>query len=765
MLRKNKVVIVDRDNVSNFKSLRYTLESSTYQKPNNRFLGLISTGPWYYYRVKAKKDTTKWTRFVLKNLAEEPAIHRTTLANESAKNMEGIMISRGYLDASVEFEAKRKGRRQKKTIVTYNVTAGERYYIDTINFISKDTAIHRILQEIKPEAILKRGSPVDYSLHDQEKRRITNHLKNIGYANFYMSYMTPLRGDSIGHKVNVDLEVLLTKGALPHRKFSIGEVAVISLFDENGDPVAQRDTLLNGKRFYLGKEGKHYIKLKTLAREIFIKEGDLYKINNIDKTKVQLGNLDLFQFVDVRRKYLSPSDTAINYEIRLIPKKRQQIGVDFEFNNSRTAATSNAFLGTAVSLNYKNRNFFRGGEVFNAQAEGGLEIVPRGFGVDEFRVNAWNVNLSARMDFPRYFDMYKTDWFWRKTLLRNHQKFYSRLREEGVSTSSLRYNILANTGSYRIDIFAGSVGWRFKPTNRLTLTVNKVGLDFLDPVFDKDFETTFVASNPYLERSLKPQLFTAFGLIFRDFNFLYRKDSRFGGKYSWYARANLEISGLEIYGINKIRNSFSSNDITFRLLDKFEFSQYANLEIDLRGYRKFSGDRMLAGRFNAGMASSFGFSDEVPFVKQFFVGGPTSMRAWRIRELGPGSYEDNTVSINNNFFQTGDVKLEMNLEYRFHLFYYFKGAIFLDAGNIWSLREDPVDGRAGADLSNFFDEIAVGTGIGLRLDVDYFVIRSDFGYKLRSPFPDDLGNQWLVNSRSDLALNKFVWQLAVGYPF
>mgnify|MGYP000029072933 CR=1 FL=1 len=776
MLRKNKIEVKGEENVSNVNGLKYELNALTYQKPNSKFLGVLpSFGPWYYYRIKAKSDTTWWGRFMLKNFAEVPAVYSMEKADLSAENMEKALRNKGYFNAEVEFETKKKGLRKKRMHVTYNINTGKRYYLDEVSFTSKDTAINRILQELKSETFLPPGAPASKSIYEQETRRITFHLLNNGYANFYKKYFSKLQSDTLSKDSlfnqlnNVELEVLLPKNSSQHKTYSIGKVKVVSMYDENGNPIMSQDSIFNKTHFFVG-EGRHFINLKALDRKIFLREGDIYRLENVDKTRVQLGSLDIFQFVNIKRSVSEVADSILNYEIRLIPKKRQEFGVDFEFNNSRIVTTSNAFVGTASALSYRNRNTFRGGEVFTARAEGGIEVIPR----QNFSVNAWNVNLNFSMDFPKYHDLFKTDDYILSRIFipfkRKRKSFYQKLKIEGVTSTSLKYNVLANTGNYRIDIFAGSWGWKFRPNKNWDVALNKVGIDFLDPVLSQSFRDSVIAKNAYLERSFRSQLFT--GGLFRDLNVVYRKDIGTNGKASLLARGNLEISGLEVWGINKIRNTLG-NDINFKLANKYEFSQYARVEGDLRFYRKFTGGRLFASRLNIGIAGDFGFSDEVPYVKQFAVGAPNSMRGWRLRELGPGSYVDPDLDKSTtNYYQTGNFKFEMNAEWRFHILWYLKGAVFVDAGNIWSLNKD--DERIGAGIekiSDLWNEMAVNTGLGLRLDVDYFILRFDLGYRWRNPYPDEDGDNRVLHIlqfkslQKELALNKFRGSLSVGYPF
>jgi outer membrane protein assembly factor BamA len=195
------------------------------------------------------------------------------------------------------------------------------------------------------------------------------------------------------------------------------------------------------------------------------------------------------------------------------------------------------------------------------------------------------------------------------------------------------------------------------------------------------------------------------------------------------------------------------------------FSQYAKFEVDTRLHHLLASNQSLAFRFDIGVAFPYGpFSRQVPYIKQFYVGGPASIRAWQIRELGPGGYQDTLVNTNLPFYQTGDFKLEASLEYRFDIVWVFQGALFFDAGNVWTIQNDP--SRPGAVLSSdFVNQIAVGTGFGLRMEFTYFTIRLDFGYKLRNPYPNDAGKYWLFDNFKQFSFNQFTTNFAIGYPF
>jgi hypothetical protein len=279
--------------------------------------------------------------------------------------------------------------------------------------------------------------------------------------------------------------------------------------------------------------------------------------------------------------------------------------------------------------------------------------------------------------------------------------------------------------------------------------------------------------NKFLAESFGNQLYT--GFLFR--NYLFEVNSKVRAKAGYFKMLHsIELSGIEMYTINRIINVINNNDDEKFLNpnadpeDLVEFSQFAKGEIDIRYYKDLSRTTTLALKLNTGIASKYGpYTNQVPYPKQFFVGGALSNRAWQIRELGPGGYEDTTeIDPNLPFYQTGDFKIDFSAELRFKLFWYFHGVVFLDAANVWILQSD--DTRPDADISNnWYKQFGIGYGYGIRLDLDFFILRLDLGYKLHNPYPvlyDDTKepSRWLVNE-----LKKFPSgaepQIAVGLPF
>ncbi|HRD81232.1 MAG TPA: BamA/TamA family outer membrane protein [Saprospiraceae bacterium] len=341
-----------------------------------------------------------------------------------------------------------------------------------------------------------------------------------------------------------------------------------------------------------------------------------------------------------------------------------------------------------------------------------------------------------------------------------------------------------NFGWYETSLLNASFGYDVPIDNNTRIVLDHVGIDYLRPVTQPAFDTILMA-NPFLARSFGKQLFVS--LFFREFNLSkQRRPNRYGE--SGFNNLNIEMAGAEIWAGNALYNAFALSQDTLRVSGT-DFSQYVRIEWDTRYFKEYTPNLGFAARFNVGLARAFGFSTDVPYVKQFFVGGPNSIRGWAARGLGPGGYRDTlSEGLTNRllFYQTGDLKLEFNAELRFHIVKMFKGAIFLDAGNVWTLRPDA--DRCGSQFllsrrmsencpvnlpfnDPFYKQIAVGTGAGFRLDFKYFIFRLDLGVPLRYPRPvrnlmdtsPSEADYW--HDFSNWRLRDVNFNFGLGYPF
>jgi hypothetical protein len=373
--------------------------------------------------------------------------------------------------------------------------------------------------------------------------------------------------------------------------------------------------------------------------------------------------------------------------------------------------------------------------------------------------------FQNELSFPRFFDYFG---LWklgnRVHLGKKHlvpKNFYERMRSDGEARLSMNYNYLNVTDFYAYHLSNVSFGYRVRSHPEHQYSWDHVGLDILRPKFD-----SLLAPGEFLKRSFGNQLFT--GLLLRSFNYTYAtRPNRFGER--WNYRFNSELSGLEVLAANSVWPLFSGQKEPVWRVGTLDFAKFLRLDQEAVYTRNFTQDVVGSIRIGAGLAVPFGDTRVVPFVKQFFVGGPSSLRAWRIRELGPGAYvprdpdtDEPRPSNVQPFYPAADFRFEFGGELRFPLILWLKGAVFVDGGNIWTLQFD--ESRPGSQLRwDSYKNIAIGTGLGLRMDLDYFVLRIDFGVPLRRPYANANGKGYWV--RDFFTKMKFNPNLAVGYPF
>ncbi len=333
------------------------------------------------------------------------------------------------------------------------------------------------------------------------------------------------------------------------------------------------------------------------------------------------------------------------------------------------------------------------------------------------------------------------------------------MRTDGKAHIALNFNHLQLIDFYRYNLFNAAFGYEIRTNPEHQYSFDHIGIDVLRPRLDPQFDTIF-GDNRFLQHSFDKQLFT--GFLLRSFSYTYTsKTNAFGER--WVFRVNTDVSGLEELAINQLwAIPFGKQE--WRIGD-LEFSKYLRADMDAVYTRDFNKNLTGALRIGSGVVQPFADSRNAPYVKQFYVGGPSSLRAWRIREIGPGGYRlPDSLNV-RPFYQAGDFRFEFNGELRFPLFYIFKGAVFVDGGNIWNLQSDTLRPRAELRWDSY-KNIAIGTGIGIRMDITFAVLRVDIGLPLRRPYPDESGRYWVPNRFASFKnIDDLNWNIAVGYPF
>ncbi|MBI1225575.1 MAG: BamA/TamA family outer membrane protein [Bacteroidetes bacterium] len=792
-LRKN-IIELDESNgkVKNKSNLVAELAKLYVKKENRKMFGIPRQ--YFYYVSQDTFDKSKFglafTRWEAKR-GELPVFFDSASVEETKLAMESYLQSRGYFFAHVNYKVK-SNKDTTKATVTYEVHPEARFTIDSLEFQSKDTAILRILNEIAPSSLLKPGNPVDVKLYDQEVARITKHLRDNGYTYFYPQYISTLEGfdsSNVERTVSIRLKVLTPPKLENNVKYTIGNIYVFPDYDPNTDQI-KPDTLIDG--LFFGTSGKEFrVKPRTLASSIFIRTGEIYSQEALDNSMRQLGALGVFRPPTLRMEEDSKNPGNLNIFIFLTANKKWEIGWEGGFSTTERPALGNKnLIGVSFNPSLRNRNFLRGAELLVANLNFGAEF--NFFSGKDELVNSLDFRWQNDLYFPRFSD-YLGIWGRLEKWKITGPQFNKNLRQKATSRASASYNLLDLRGNYTLQFTNLSYGYDVPVSINHQVSINHFGIDLVLPrIVPGSIFDSLLQKNPALRTSFDKQFIT--GFLFRDINFVYTSPPKPAGS-SWYFRGYFDISGIEVMAANAVYDAISGNNTSFKVKG-VDFSHYAKLELDGRHYWQFGTNRSLILRLNAGMALPFYKSNSIPYVKQFYVGGPYDIRGWYTRELGPGLYKDlttNDASNRNLFYQAGDIKLEYNLEYRFLAarpfgMFNIYGAVFLDGGNVWTKDFDPdrvgsrftlrqkINEKGQIEEDAFYREMGIATGFGLRFDFSYFIFRLDFGTPIRNNYPDPARANsyfidpklWKINSVGDVFRkfnNNIRYQLAIGYPF
>lgn len=743
LFMKNKIVFENKkEKIHGKATLTRELTELSQLQPNQKLLGVFKTRLWFYNTSNQPKET-KFRYWMKNKVGEPPVLYDSTLVVKSTLMMKNYLINKGFFYAKVFYNPILKN---KKARVEYIIENGPRYVYDKIEFpIDSSLAVTKLIKKESEETVLKTGLPFDVNDLKQERERITDNLREEGYYLFNkeMVYYN-LDSNDVKHTMDVSVGVNAPEDSLDHRKFYIGNIYIYTNFEfeQFQDTTLQFDTLKRGYYHFI-YQNKLLFRPYTILTAIYFKKGDVYKKSDVQKTIFNLTDLGIFKFINVKfDQTRKDSLDILNCHIYLTPGKKQEITTTFELNNN----TYN-LLGLNLNLGYVNKNCFRGAERFEFDVNGGLET---------------NFNTSP------FFNT--TDFSASASLLFN--KFLIPFRIKGLAKStrpktriSLKFNYLTRLENF--SIFSGNLNygyeWR-KDYGKHLLNIMSISL-VRAPLErqSSDFQA-LLSESPSLRNSFSEQL-----IIGMNHTFSWKKTSKKDKRQQLFMRINSEMAGNLLNGISAIANINSNNTRPYSFLG-INYAQFYKLEGDFRHYFDIKKISRLASRLFVGVGIPYANSTIMPYVKQYFAGGSVSLRGWTVRSLGPGSfnYRNSPDFVNSLPDQTGDIKLELNTELRFNMIKFIKGAVFIDAGNIWLAREDTTRPGANFQFNRFYKEFALGSGFGIRTDLSYFVLRFDVGFQIFDPTENE-NNKWVIKNinftEQGWLRNYFKFNLALGYPF
>ncbi|HTE32090.1 MAG TPA: BamA/TamA family outer membrane protein [Chryseolinea sp.] len=730
------------------QAIEEELQTLITPKPNSKFLGM-RIGLWFYYVAGEPKKEKGFRNFIRKKLGQPPVLIKDVAPERIAKVLSGQLNNDGYFKSTVQAEVK---TRKKESHVYYNVVLMRPYRLDSIRYPQpKDSVYASILSNLQEKSLLRPRQRYDLERMQAEQERIEEVLENQGFYYFDDRYLI-FEADSTIGKRKVDLRLRLEKGIPTNAKriYRFNNVNIFPNYTLTRDTLSALadTTVINGFNYI---DTRHNFRPEVITRVINIKKGDIYSREAQQLTLSHLMGLGVFKFVNIKFAEVNTDSSLLNANIYLTPLPKKSLRAE-----TQVASKSNNFAGPGISGSFTNRNFLRGAELFQLKLNVSYEFqISR---QNQGPLSSFETGLESSLTIPRFISPIRIDY--------NSKKYLPK------TVIKAGFNFQNRVNYYRLNSFNMGYGYIWRETadksHELYIAdISYVRTDKKSPEFD-----TLLTENPVLANSFENQFII-------------------GTRYSYTINTQLRTDPMDVYEKRKYRtHNFYFNggvDIAGNLLHLAQniadrsgegpyelfgqpYSQFVKGDVDFRHYWQFDDHNKLVSRIIVGAGYPYKNSSTLPYIKQFSIGGSNSIRAFQARSVGPGTYNvrtDNPQEKTLFVDQRADLKLEGNVEYRFDIFKALKGALFVDAGNIWLLKEDST--RAGGQFhpNTFLNQLAVGTGFGLRFDFSFFVLRLDTAFPIRKPYQE--GNEWVFDeidfgSRTWRQQN-LIFNIAIGYPF
>ncbi len=744
-----KVQLEPEGRVRAKNSIRDLMDQHVSPKPNTKILGM-RPGLWFYYIAGPATPEKKFRNFIRTRLGQVPIYMSDVDAERTSNLIQRHLVNNGFFQTSVRHETKIKG---KKGTVIYTARVRPPYTLRGITYPDQ-RRLFADIDSIRGNSFLREGQRYDLERLQAEQTRIEEALENYGYYYFDDRHLLFEADSTVGER-QVDLRLSLEKG-VPERATTIYKIGTVTIFPDyslSDDSVRiDTDTLRVDRYFYLDRSGTY--KPHTITDVINLEPGNIYRRIDEDYTLSHLMSLGSFKFVDIN---FSERDSAVlDASIYLTPHLKKSIRGEFQLTSK-----SNNFVGPGLNVTFANRNFLGGSERFEIKFTSGYEVQISGKTDD--RLNAFELGAESTLSIPRFVTPFRIPYSSRKYL--------------PTTEVQLGFRLQQRISYFRLNSFNLAYGFSWRENSLKAHELYPVDISYMrlgktSPVFQD-----LVDRNVFLKRSLENQFimgaryaYTINSQVNKDLTDRYRPE-RFES-HNFYLNGNLETAGnlMHLLKGGQFTNNIETDST--ELLFGSAYSQFVRAEIDFRHYYQIDEHNKIASRIVAGAGYAYGNSVTMPYIRQFSVGGSNSIRAFPARSIGPGSYDflSDPARESQTLFldQRGDIKLEGSIEYRFDIIKSLKGALFVDAGNIWLWREDPQ--RPGSKLhkDRFLKQLAVGTGAGVRFDFNFFVLRFDVAFPLRKPYLPE-NDRWVLGDidfgSSSWRGENIVLNIAIGYPF
>ncbi|NDW09197.1 outer membrane protein assembly factor [Dysgonomonas sp. 520] len=735
------------------------------QKANYKTFELFKF-PLFVYNLSGK-DSTKWINKILRSGGEPPVIFDREMVTKTENEFKQILANKGYLSAEVKSEVRLLSNK-KKARVTYEIIAGEPHTINNYSVLIPDSVFpenvysgtalsipnrRRNVNEnmsfddfLLSNTLVKPQSLLDLNVLDEERGRISSVFRNSGFYSFNKDYVGFI-ADTTQHR-NVGLELTIypfrtrisnnEQQDSPHQQYTIRNVYIYVDYNplEVGsvsEYVSTSEVKKNGYTIVYGKR-KEYIKPDVILNACYIMPGRLYSENMTNVTYDAMSQLRILRNVNI--SYSVKDSLYLDCIITCMPDKKQGISIEAEGTNSA------GDFGVGAGIGYTHRNIFKGSEQFNIKLHGAYEAINASF--SNFEDNYFEIGGETSLMFPRFINPFLT------------RKIKRRLRASTQITANFSYQRRPNYFTRTISGGSLKYMWNQRRDNKIRHTLDLLDVSYIHlPYVDANFLADLTPEARLYSFQDQFIMSAGYSYYYSNHNFLNKRQNVIKT-----FRASVETAGNVLALAANITDVKENEDGSKKVFNT-TFAQYVKANMDFSSTYRLDEKNSIAWRIGGGIAYPYGNSKLIPIQKRFFSGGANSVRGWGIRELGPGAYYNEN---DNFYFHSGDIRFDANIEYRSKAFWIVEFAAFLDAGNIWTVKEYEGQEKGNFKFDSFYKEIAASWGLGIRFDFDFVLVRLDCGWKLHDPADKPGNNHWPVLEPLRFKKNT-AWHIAIGYPF
>ena len=737
----DKMEVVNEDLSDTGVTALEEVEAALSYPPNNAILGSnslrwpIPLGLWVYNNFEKYKDKKGVGRWIYDHMASSPVLMSNVNPATRVKIATNLLHDYGFFNGYVTYEELPQ-KNPLKTKVSYRIDMANPYFLDSIAYLKYPVQADSLIKGSLGQSALKRGDNFSVVKLEEERQRIATLLQNNGYYYFRPEYTT-YRADTLQRSGYVSLQVVPQAGIAPEAKkqYYIGRTSVY-LTGYNGEAPTDSLKLRTMTLYYNGK--KPPIRPGVLMRNLFYKQGELYNQSRQMYTQEAMARMGVFKFSEFRYAPKDTLATCDTLDVRISAMFDQPYDAELEFN---VTSKSTDQVGPGASFSLTRKNFMRMGADLSLQVKGSYEWQTNStVEGDNTVMNSYELGTSLSLDYPRL-------------MLPWSDKDLRRSRFPQHTSFKLYVNQLNRARFFQMLSFGGNVTYDFQRSRTWKHSVTPFRLEFNTLQSTTARFDSITAVNPTLALSMGNQFIPAMDYTLTFDNARQKRRHQLWWQSTFTSAGN--VTSLIYAAFGK-----GLKETDKKLLNS-PYAQFLKFTSELRTLLKIKGKHQLAARLMGGVIYAYGNQRVAPYSEQFYIGGANSIRAFTVRSLGPGTYHPASDTKYSYIDQTGDIKLEANVEYRFPIFGDLYGATFLDAGNVWLLRKE--ESRPGGQLTlrNFAKSIALGTGVGVRYDLEFLVLRLDLGIALHAPY--DTGKRGYYNIpkfKDGLGLH-----FAIGYPF